>query len=306
MNYDERYQVALKALKHPETAKDGALLMKEAGEAGDTRAMCDYGLLFITPGSPVMQNSEEALRWFRMAAEHSDDRGQFLVGKAYYDGDVIKQDYNQATKWFTLSAEKGYAIAQYYLGHMYYHGNGVPRDLDEALRWFGLSVDRECNEARIALGDILTDKDYEHTDFGKAYRLYRAAMRDGYPPGYFKVGMMYYEGMGIPQNHIEASKIFRAGNELGDNDCCFMLGKMYYYGYGVAKDEQYGKRYLAVAEKNGSEDATALLDTIDKSRKNQRDVTPSLIPVIHLKTPDLLYLEQSENRKHLFSFLRKH
>ena len=299
MNYDDRYQTALDTLNDSETSAEGVAMMKEVAEAGDTRAMCDYGLLFITPGAPVTQNSDEAFRWFLMAAEHSDDRGQFYVGKAYYDGQIVKQDYIQASKWFTLSAEKGYAIAQYYLGHMYYYGNGVPKDMAEALRWFKLSVDRQCNQARIALGDILADESYEGADILRAYSLYKSAMDDDYPPGFYKVGMMYYEGKGTPQNHIYASKIFRRGNELEDNDCCFMLGKMYYYGYGVEKDKVYGKRYIAIAEQNGSEEARDFLDSIDRTRKQQRGwngATPALIPVEVLKTPDLLHKEPEEFR----------
>ena len=106
MNYDDRYQEALETLSDPETSTEGVRMMKEVAEAGDTRAMCDYGLLFVTLGAPVTQNGDEALRWFEKAAEHSDDRGQFYLGKAYYDGAIVKQDYMQASKWFTLSAEK--------------------------------------------------------------------------------------------------------------------------------------------------------------------------------------------------------
>ena len=302
MNYDERYHAALNALKDPATASEGVAMMKEIAKCGDTRAMCDYGLMFITPTSRVMQNTEEALKWLLAAAEHSDDRGQFYVGKMYYDGKGVKQDYIQASKWFTLSAEKGYAIAQYYLGHMYLHGNGVPKDLDEALRWFTLSVDRECNEARVALGDILASDDYPAHDYKRAYMLYNAAKKDGYAPGYYKLGMMYFEGKGIPQNHIRASKLFREGSsdQLDNNDCLFMLGKMYYYGLGVEKSEARGLSYIRSAESKGSEEARDLLDEIDKTRKEQRGwngATPMLIPVQNLKTPDLLYIEREDGTR---------
>ena len=292
---DPGYEKALELLSDPATAQDGIAMMRAAAESDDTRAMCDYGLLFITPGGPVTQNSAEALKWFTQAAGHTDDRGQFLLGKMYYDGDGVQKDYVQASKWFTLSAEKGYAIAQYYLGHMYLHGNGVPMDVGEAVRWFALSVDRQCNEARIAMGDVLMTKALGTEDPLRAYDLYNDAMRDGYPPAFYRVGMMYYNGTGTPQNMIQASKVFRKGIDMEEYGCYFMLGKMYYLGQGVQKDTIYGKRYMEIAEENGFEEATAYLDSIDRSRKEKRKWSGGgshLIEVEVLKTPDLLSAER--------------
>ena len=293
---DPNYDKALDMLSDPATVQEGITLMKAAAEAGDTRAMCDYGLLFITPNGPVTQNSETALKWFTQAAGHTDDRGQFLLGKMYYDGKgVVAQDYVQASKWFTLSAEKGYAIAQYYLGHMYFHGNGVPRDVGEAVRWFSLSIDRQCNEARIDMGDILMSDALGMKDPLRAYDLFNDAMKDRYPPAYYRVGMMYYNGTGTPQNLIQASKVFRHGTEMNEYGCYFMLGKMYYLGQGVGKDEIYGKRYMEIAEDNGFAEATAFLDSIDKARKERRKwsgPTSHLVEVPVILTPDLLYAER--------------
>jgi len=50
-----------------------------------------------------------------------------------------RQDYKEAVKWFRLSAEHGVANAQYNLGVMYGKGQGVPQDYVLAHMWFNLS-----------------------------------------------------------------------------------------------------------------------------------------------------------------------
>ncbi len=46
----------------------------------------------------------------------------------YDNGRGVPQDYQEALKWYRLAAEQGNAIAQYNLGFMYDNGEGVPQD----------------------------------------------------------------------------------------------------------------------------------------------------------------------------------
>lgn len=293
---NDLYADAMIMLADPATSSTAVNLLRQIAEDGDTRAMCDYGRLFDTMGAPVTQNGEEAFKWYLRAAEYGDDRGQFYVGESFYHGRIVPQDYIQACKWFTLSAEKGYAIAQYYLGHMYYRGNGVPIDEKEAMRWFKLSVDRECNEARVTLGDIYCSYD-TFEDYERAYKLYTDAMEDGYPPAFYKLGMMNYEGMGRPPNLSVALKFFRNGAEKNDTDCNFMVGKMSYLGEGTRKDTSLGIRILNIAERMGSADAKEFLNKIDHTRKNESKwgCGNRLIPVEVVYTPDLLHRPAKES-----------
>ena len=293
---EDEYKAAIDMLSKPDTVMAGLKALRELAEDGDTRAMCDYGRLFDTPGAPVTQNGEEAFKWYLQAAEYGDDRGQFYVGESYYQGRIVPRNYIQATKWFTLSAEKGYAIAQYYLGHMYYYGNGVPIDEREAMRWFFLSVDRECNEARVNLGDLYCkEKTFEY--YSKAYNLYHDAAMDGYAPAFYKLGLMNYEGKGRPPNYTEALKNFRKGAEKENGDCYYMLGLMYYEGIGILKDTKMGVRYMLLAESEGNESAKEYLDKIDHTRKNgaKWGGGSNLIPVEQIFTPDLISRPPREN-----------
>lgn len=316
----ERGRRALELFNDPETQMEGLVMLKEEAESGNVHVMCDYGRLFNTPGSPVTQSKEEALFWYKKAADAGDDRGQFYLGLAYYNGDLIEKDYAKASNWFTLAAEKGYPLAQYYLGHMYFRGNGVPKDTSEAMRWFTLSVDRECNEARVSLGDIFSDPKWPNRDLNYAFTLYKQAMESGYPSAFYRIAMMYYKGVYVPVNHIQASKFFRLGAEKDHPGCSYMIGRMYYIGEGVERNPAFGRRYLEIAVQLGSVEAKEFLDKVDVENKEKKwsGSASNLIPIEVLYTPDLLErskeknltraqlsVEDTEVKKKKFSFFRR-
>lgn len=70
-------------------------------------------------------------------AEQGDAEAQFALGEYYYhaaeDG---AQDYEQAVYWYRKAAEQGHASAQARLGYFYYTGWGVPRDYDLSASWY--------------------------------------------------------------------------------------------------------------------------------------------------------------------------
>ena len=62
------------------------------------------------------------------------------LGMHYYYGTGVEQDYEEAVRWYRDAAEAGNAIAQYNLGQCYFGGTGVERDLDFARDWLEKSA----------------------------------------------------------------------------------------------------------------------------------------------------------------------
>ena len=54
--------------------------------------------------------------------EKGDPEAQFELGLVYYNGQNVKQNYEQAVYWFKKAAEQNHANAQHNLGIMYYNG----------------------------------------------------------------------------------------------------------------------------------------------------------------------------------------
>jgi TPR repeat protein len=88
----------------------------------------------------VPQDHQEAIRWFRKAAEQGDRDAQTNLGSLYLLGDSLPQDYTEALKWLRAAAEQDHPLAQTKLGIMYEKGDGVPQDLVQARMWLSLAA----------------------------------------------------------------------------------------------------------------------------------------------------------------------
>jgi len=111
----------------------------DAAERGDPKAQSELGYMHVM-GEGVLQDYEEAIKWFRLAAEQGLAKAQTSLGKMYYEGLAVLQDYEEAIKWYKLAAEQGYARAQYNLALCYGQGLGVDYDLVAAYMWFNIST----------------------------------------------------------------------------------------------------------------------------------------------------------------------
>ncbi len=97
------------------------------------------------------KNYNDALYYYRRAAELGHAQAQFKLGVMYYSGDGVKQDYVETVKWYRKAAEQEYAPAQYNLGLMYQCGYGVQQDKSEAVKWYRKAAEQGDTDAQEAL-----------------------------------------------------------------------------------------------------------------------------------------------------------
>ena len=73
----------------------------------------------------------------------------------------------------------------------------------------------------------------------------RAAQGDA--PAQHNLGLMYYEGRGVPQDNAEALKWYRLAVAQGDALAQYHLGLMYAKGYGVPQDHIEAHKWFTLA-----------------------------------------------------------
>jgi len=71
------------------------------------------------------------------------------------------------------------------------------------------------------------------------------------PTAQNSLGVAYYKGDGVEQDHVEAAKWFRKSAEAGDADAQFNLGIMYRNGEGVEKDHVEAVKWYRKAAEAG-------------------------------------------------------
>ena len=73
------------------------------------------------------------------------------LGLAYQYGRGVRRDHEEAVQWYRRAAEEGQERGQYRLGLMYENGRGVRRDRVEAVRWYRLAAEQGDADAQEAL-----------------------------------------------------------------------------------------------------------------------------------------------------------
>lgn len=125
---------------------------KEDGYA-QARAQLSLGHIY-RHGLGVTQDNEEAMKWFRKAAEQGYSPGLFNLGEMYYKGHGVPQDYTEAIELFRKAADQGNVRAQSNLGTMYRNGLGVRRDIVEAIKWYNKAAEQGHVVSQFNLGWI--------------------------------------------------------------------------------------------------------------------------------------------------------
>lgn len=105
-------------------------------------------------GHGVPQDYNEAVKWFRLAAEQGYDLAQGVLGAFYSIGEYVTQNHSEAVKWLLLAADQGQAEAQFFLGLSYRLAQGVTQDISEAAKWYRLAADQGHVEAQSNLGGM--------------------------------------------------------------------------------------------------------------------------------------------------------
>ena len=73
-------------------------------------------------------NLDEAVKFFRIAAETGDARAQHCLGVMLNKGQGVKQDYEESFKWLNLASKQGFTQAKLDLAILFYHKKGIPEN----------------------------------------------------------------------------------------------------------------------------------------------------------------------------------
>jgi hypothetical protein len=106
----------------------------KAANDGNASAQSEIGKRFARNTNPP--DYDNAIIWFRKAAEQGFPSAQRNLGIGYLDGLGVAKDEAEAVRWFRKAAEQGLASAQRVLAECYLEGQGVSKDKEEAVKWF--------------------------------------------------------------------------------------------------------------------------------------------------------------------------
>lgn len=127
---------------------------RKAAEQGNAQAQFELADCY-RKGEGVSEDDVEAVKWYRKAAEQGDSDAQFYLGCCYDNGEGVGQNLAEAAAWYRKAAEQGHVSAQYYLGVCYENGEGVGQNLAEAAAWYRKAADQGNEEAEEGYKDVV-------------------------------------------------------------------------------------------------------------------------------------------------------
>jgi TPR repeat protein len=104
----------------------------------------------------------------------------------------------------------------------------------------------------------------------EAVKWYRKAAEQGHAEAESNLGWMYANGYGVPENDAEAVKWYRKAADQGQAVAQYNLGNMYYNGDGVPENSIRAYVWLSMAKTQGDTDAAKYLDKLKPTMTNQQ------------------------------------
>jgi len=191
--------------------------------------------------------------WVEIGTQAGSRDAEYELGQRYYTGhDGGSMDNDQALRWFRAAADHGLAKAQNMLGDIYSSGHGAPRNYAQALSWYRKAADQEMPEAQTSLGFMYDNGEGVAKNSEQADAWFRKAAEQGFAPGQYDLALAYEAGKGVPQNYQEASEWYRKAAEQENVDACTNLGFLYENGKGVATDYEQAMMWFRKAANHGN------------------------------------------------------
>jgi TPR repeat protein len=141
------------------------------------------------------------------------ERSHLGLGILYEYGDGVQQDYEMAIKYYDKLTKYGSLIGCYRLGLMFYYGKGVSTDYKEALQNF--KKEAHYFEMEYSLPFVYDQTDSDGSDSGKNRLYCTVNINRLIGEAYYKVAVMYKNGLGAPPDKEEAQLYFREALDYG-------------------------------------------------------------------------------------------
>lgn len=183
---------------------------RRAAENGLATAQNSLGVLYER-GRGVLKNFSEAAKWYRYAVGQDHVEAKNNLGRAYMDGRGVSRNDAEALRLFREAAAEGLGRAMINLGRMYEQGQGVAASYDGAAEWYIKAV---------ATGETARAHDKLVAAARRGSRTALAWLQrvadEGNAELQRELGLMYRDGIGIPQSFMLAHYWFNVSAALGN------------------------------------------------------------------------------------------
>ena len=233
---------------------DGRLSMVNLARIENVATEINNGYAYNFAGWCYAKSSqyEEAVGFYKKAAEMGYVVAEKNLGSCYLNGQGVAEDPEEAFSWYEKAAQKGYVPARYQLAGLYYDGTGIDQDQSTAFRMFMDLLKEGYAPAKVALAECFYFGNGTLKNEGNAFILAKAAAEESdHSIANYILGMCYYHGRVAQKDPKEAVNCFERAAKADHADANYMLGRCYAEGI-VKKDPALAYQYYQRAADLGS------------------------------------------------------
>lgn len=223
---------------------------------GNAELQFQVGQLYFR-GNGVDKDEQEALRWYRRAAEQGHAEAQFMLGAALLLGwdaplegvkwlrraasqgneaaiEVLAYTHFTAAPVMTHTAPAlrpdrqraghGDAVAQFNLAESFRTGNGVAANADEALQWYIRAAENNHVEAQLYLATVYGEGRIVPVDDEAVERWLRRAAGQGSAEGQYRLGTHLIDSSAA-KVRAEGMRWLRQAADAGHEQARWELGR---------------------------------------------------------------------------------
>lgn len=159
------------------------------------------------------------------AADAGSLEAMFDLGECYYDGEGVDKNIPLAIKWMRKAADAGYTNAQLGIGMAYFSGveDGLDQNYALSEKYLLLAANKDNTEAQAYLSVLYVNME----EYSKALVWARKASQTSNPTGYYILGRIYNEGLGVEVDQLKGLEYFEESANNGDADAQNLVGNIY-------------------------------------------------------------------------------
>ena len=173
-------------------------------------------------------------------------------------GDGYKK---KAAQLYKEAALLGHPMGQFKYAESLSGGKPSAETMKEAMQWYQKSADQHCVQALFKLGLIYFEGIGQKADKPLAAQYFFEAARLGYPRAQYNLATMFAEGNGLNKDLYAAFYWFMQAAQRQDPAAQRRVAVCYAEGTGVDKNLVKAQEWLMKAAQNGDVIAARMLET---------------------------------------------
>lgn len=183
------------------------------------RASCQGLLAFCyEKGKGVKKSEQNALYYYKRAAEGGNEKSQFWLGDAYLSGGLgVEKSAEQAIYFYKLAANQGHSVSLRKLGQCYERGEGIEQSSEKAFYYYKLAAEIEmkhrCGYSVLALARCYKLGIGIPKSLEIAIYYYKLAAENGFPMGYYEVACCY-QAIEREENKRKVTVYFKMAGDI--------------------------------------------------------------------------------------------